>query len=609
MNTRRQQQQSAGLGAEELVQQLVSLQRQLEEDGPRQPIVQRLEQVTQQLQQLLDQVAPQLPDDRASGTSLDQLRSEIDTERTLLAEVRTLRGQIEGDWNTSEELAGVLSHEVTSAQLVIEARPDALRLLSEPASQTSEDVPLIVQTDDPLVGEIATRSRRRRTAPSLPSVRSLKGSQPVRRDLSQRKYKVKRAVSIRSITEKRTIPILEPKSEPVAPPAPAIPIAAPKKREPLKVEAPKLEQAKPEPKPVHKPEPAPAIVEPQPTVELLAAPLQSAELQLPARWWNVGLLLLAFIPGAAAYSWLSVANMTTAWTLTDLQDALTSANAERRTIEYAVDEPTSSPLARFDGRRDYLVAQAFYRLDPLTTDPVKKNLERAISREPANVWNRLTLAMLEQSEVGDMGEPAEQWDHVRRLSNAEPAYWGPLAKHWCDSHEPEKAVAAYRKLLIHRPESTEAALRNLSASSIDIEESLRAVPASAIASLQAALFLREQRVADWRERTELLLTKIAKDMSKRSADDLAAEAELCQLLDRTEESMALLSEALLRRPDRHEWRLRLARLHYGSEQFAECDKLALQVIRTAPGTDLADQARLLREKIELVTGGGPIQAN
>src|SRR5690606_25796659 len=103
---------------------------------------------------------------------------------------------------------------------------------------------------------------------------------------------------------------------------------------------------------------------------------------------------------------------------------------------------------------------------------------------------------------------------------------------------------------------TEAALRNLSASSIDIEESLRAVPASAIASLQAALFLREQRVADWRERTELLLTKIAKDMSKRSADDLAAEAELCQLLDRTEESMALLSEALLRRPDRHEWRLR-----------------------------------------------------
>lgn len=649
MNTE-DKQSFTGTDAEKLAAELQSLQHQLEQEDAHQSIRDRLREVTLQIQDLLAKAGQPTQEINAPALQLDQIRSEIDAQREMLAEVQNLRSQIElsdsevqKDSESSEAPADAAAETVSHSEVEI----------ASPAGDQSAEQPLVLteERDEKTVvvaGRTTTRVRARRPAPSLPSVRSLKGEVAGQHSLGHKRQPPKRLVSARSVARRPVasaapvVPIAPAPSAPAVPAAPAPVVAAapakrvsvkataelfkrkPKRSKPAKVAAPPpaVHEA-----PVAAGAPAPAPSTPAPSVRpaaptapatiesiepvevVVAASTHPAEFKVKVRWWNVAVAAAVLLPGALAYGWLSVASMKTGWALTELQDVVQSPSSKPRDIQRVVALPTDSPLVRFDGRRDYLVAQALYRIDSSTLEPVKKNLHRAIEREPANVWHRLSLALLEDKESTDLYTKSPYWDGVRRLSNAEPAYWNQLARHWCETGESEKAVAAFRKLLLHRPEATATALRDLVASTIPIDEALRCVPSSAVASLQASLFLREQRVSDWRERTELLLTRIAKDTTKRSAEDLAAEAELCLLLDRTDDAKEMLSAALLRQPDQQEWRLRLARLHYTSEQFDECDKLALQVIRTAPGTDLADQARLLREKIELVTGGGPIEAN
>lgn len=529
-----------------------------------------------------------------------QLRQEIDTQRNLLAQVRSLRCQIIGyeDESALADADPILLNDPQDTESIVDA-------MSSPVEGEFQE------TTVKIAGATRTAVRRPK---SLPSVQSLRGVSHVRREQVRRVPKPPRPVSIRRVREPRPLiiePVVQVEPKTPAPQEPVVDV----------VEAPKVDAPKVEPQPpkaqslkAKSPKAKPTVVEqpakPFKPVEVrVVDPMPEAEVQVRLPFWVMLLLATMALPFAAGYSWLTIKELTASLVLTDLQYAVQSSQQDPRVIRSAMSHQVNSPLSRFDGRRDYLVAQALYRLDRENNEPIHRNLQRAIERSPVDVWNRLSLARLEDNQASALSSTSEQWNAVRRLANAEPAYWNQLARHWCSSGEAEQAVAAYRKLLLYRPQSTGEALRNLAASNVDLESSLRAVPDSAIASLQAATFLQDQKVSDWQERAELLLTKISKDITKRSAEDLAAEAELCLLVNRRDDAMKILRLALARRPDRDDWKLRLARLHYGAQEYDECEQLAVDVIRTAPGTELADQARLLREKIELVTGGRPISAN
>jgi thioredoxin-like negative regulator of GroEL len=140
---------------------------------------------------------------------------------------------------------------------------------------------------------------------------------------------------------------------------------------------------------------------------------------------------------------------------------------------------------------------------------------------------------------------------------------------------------------------------------VDRTKAMTIVPASAVAALQAVLYLRDDELSrDWRSFGERSLAQIGPAAATRNTDECAAEANLRQLLGDTDGAAAAFERAMAREPKRLDYVLQLARLRFEQRDFSACDKLAEKVIQADPAGVAGDEGRALRSKVELASAAG-----
>jgi hypothetical protein len=352
---------------------------------------------------------------------------------------------------------------------------------------------------------------------------------------------------------------------------------------------------------------APRVV----SVRQALATRKQAEVAISTGWATTVALTFAALIALAAFVWFNIAVWQSGLRSAALNETVQRNTNDRRQIEQQLAGRPQSPLARRDGSRDYSVAWALHQLS--TSSPgldkaakdqpaVMQNLQRAIERNPANVWYWLTMARLADAKNLDESRRAELWKRVEALPTAEPAYWNEVGVHRLTMHDTPGALAAFTALLRLRPEQTSDVFRRLRAAKVTNDELLAVAPRSAVGGLAAAQFFRQIGDAQWRACAEALLESGKQPAIQSSADELHARSALLQMLGNDADAIVELEAALLQQPNRLDWRIELAQARYQRQEYAESARHADFVLRRDPTTELADQARLLRDKIEIAEG-------
>lgn len=282
-----------------------------------------------------------------------------------------------------------------------------------------------------------------------------------------------------------------------------------------------------------------------------------------------------------------------------LADAL--ADGDRAKITTALASRYESPLDRENARRDYLVARC---LDAADADganvlAVGRNIDRAIARAPAHRWFRWS-AVAFQNRHQPRADNEEARATAARLS-ANDAFGTWLAA--------QGALAAGRRVEAIRsftsahqlsPILVPRSLKALIAARIPISEALDSVPPNSIGVMGAVETLRGQGLP-WRAYLESQLSHIT--TSAAEPDEWAMVAMAYATLDRPREAVAWMERALASRGDRTDWMLMLSEWYYRNQQYAEADRLTASILRQHGGDLAAENARKLREKIDLARRG------
>jgi tetratricopeptide (TPR) repeat protein len=352
-------------------------------------------------------------------------------------------------------------------------------------------------------------------------------------------------------------------------------------------------------------------------VDEVEAPIERVtdEIVVPVRWWNAIPAIGVFVALTAAFGFVAFGMVGQINARATLQDALHSAPIRVPDLEVKLADANGTFLSRFDGRFDYVRArvQDFVNVkhnaqELLTTrrliDPrVLKLVDRAVERTPAVGWHRLTRASLAAAASTDDADASWKAADAGRIDD--PLYWEALGDHYRMVGRPEDALAMFANVLRRRPDRSRDVLAMLAEVRIDVVRSLAIVPPEPVAALQAALFVRnEEGRRDWRDHAETLLERLGTPRKTEDGDDLAARGQLQLLLGRTDDAADSYERALAKGAERNDFRLALAKLRYDQQRFKECGALADRIIQSDPASGFGEEARVLRNKIELATSGG-----
>ena len=340
------------------------------------------------------------------------------------------------------------------------------------------------------------------------------------------------------------------------------------------------------------------------------------EIVIPVAWWNAIPAVMAFIAIAGGLGFVAFGMVRQASARATLQDAIHSAPIRIADLEGQLAATEGTFLSRFDGRFDYVRArvQDFVNIknnaqELLTKrqviDPrVLKLVDRAVERTPAVGWQRLTRATLATQAKSEDVE--ESWTVADAGRIDDPLYWEMLGDHYRMVGRKDDALAMFANVLRRRPAAARDVLAMLAEVRIDLAKSLTIIPPEPVAALQAVLFVRnEEGRREWQTHATQLLERLGAPRPDENGDDLAARGQLQLLLGRNDEASQSYELALKREPERNDFRLALAKLHYERKRFGECSALAERIIHTEPASSFGEEARVLRNKIELATGGRP----
>ncbi|MFO0949092.1 MAG: hypothetical protein U1D30_24800 [Planctomycetota bacterium] len=342
------------------------------------------------------------------------------------------------------------------------------------------------------------------------------------------------------------------------------------------------------------------------------AGMLDGEWEIPVRWWNLGPLVALSLLLVFGVGWGSIdllrAHLSKLEVAMEVEDPATSAEK----LEKLLASRHESPLARHDGERDYVVACAMRRLQGLTgsssngstspTEPaVYQNLRRAVTRSPASVWNRLTLARIADRLQIHQEERDRVWQPIVDVACAEPLFREALADHYLQLGEKEWALTIYGTVLQGLPERTGPVLARLAESGIKRGEFLEIVPDSPMPMLETTRFLKSAGHSDWWTYPQKAMDRLIEQVGGQSQAELAATLSLCELVNKPDQATRVLEAGLARFPRRQDWQLKLAQLRYDRKEYEESGRLAKDILRERPASDEAKQARLLIEKIELAS--------
>ena len=338
------------------------------------------------------------------------------------------------------------------------------------------------------------------------------------------------------------------------------------------------------------------------------------EIVVPVRWWNAIPAVLAFAALAAGFAAFSIGSIGQVEARTTLRDALRGSSMRATEVEAVLTEVDGTFLSRFDGRFDYLLARlqdyasAKQNAKELLSsrrvvDPrVVKFVDRAIERSPGIGWHRLSRAALATSSKSADAEDFWKAADAGRIDD--PLYWEILGDHYRMTGRRDDALAMFANALRRKPNAARDVLSMLSEVRIDLKASLAIIPPHPVAALQAVKFVRnEEGRRDWREHAETLLQRLGAAPTAEDGDDLAARGQLQLMLGKLDDAAASFESALSREPDRNDFRLELAKLRYEQKRFDESGRLAERIVHSEPASGLGEEARVLRNRIELVTSG------
>lgn len=338
------------------------------------------------------------------------------------------------------------------------------------------------------------------------------------------------------------------------------------------------------------------------------------EIVFAVRWWNAIPLFLFFTLLSAGVGAVAVAAVGQIEAKAALEDALHSSPIRVADLESALAQEDGTFLSRFDGRFDYIRArvQDFVNVkinsqELLSTrrliDPrIMKLVDRAVERTPAVGWHRLTRAALATAAKAEDAETAWKTADAGRIDAA--LYWEMLGDHYRMIGRQDDAMAMFANVLRRKPTSSRDVLAMLAEVRVDLNRSLEIIPPTPAAALQATLFVRnEEGRREWREHAEKLLKRLGAPKPSEDGDDLSARGQLQLLLLRNDDAAASYELALKRDPERNDFLLALAKLRYDQKRFDECSRLVEKIIHSDPASNFGEEARVIRNKIELVTSG------
>lgn len=334
----------------------------------------------------------------------------------------------------------------------------------------------------------------------------------------------------------------------------------------------------------------------------------------PVRWWNAIPAVVAFAAVVAAFAVFSFGLLGQAAARASLRDALHGAPMRAAEVDAVLADVDGTYFSRYDGRFDYLLARlqdyanAKANAKELLSsrrmvDPrVVKFVDRAIERTPGLGWHRLTRAALASAQKSPDAD--ELWKEADAGRIDDPLYWEILGDHYRMSGRKDDALVMFANALRRKPTAARDVLAMLSEVRIDLKASLGIIPPHSVAALQAAKFVKnEEGRRDWRELNESLLQRLGEPQAADEGDDLSARGQLQLMLGKLDDAAASFEFALAKEPERNDFRLELAKLRYEQKRFDEAGTLAEKIVHAEPASGLGEEARVLRNKIELSMPG------
>jgi tetratricopeptide (TPR) repeat protein len=353
-----------------------------------------------------------------------------------------------------------------------------------------------------------------------------------------------------------------------------------------------------------------------PPVDQVEIPVERStnEFVASVRWWNAIPAVAAFAAVVAGFATFSFGLIGQSAARASLRDALHGAPMRAAEVDAVLADVDGTYLSRYDGRFDYLLARlqdyanAKANAKELLSsrrmvDPrVVKFVDRAVERTPGLGWHRLTRAALASSQKSPDAD--EFWKEADAGRIDDPLYWEILGDHYRMSGRKDDALVMFANTLRRKPTAARDVLAMLSEVRIDLNASLGVVPPHPVAALQAAKFVKtEEGRRDWRELGESLLQRLGEPKAAEDGDELSARGQLQLMLGKLDDAAASFELALAKEPERNDFRLELAKLKYEQKRFDEAGTLAEKIVHAEPASGLGEEARVLRNKIELSTSG------
>jgi hypothetical protein len=199
----------------------------------------------------------------------------------------------------------------------------------------------------------------------------------------------------------------------------------------------------------------------------------------------------------------------------------------------------SSRFARLLAERDYLLAQAAVRLgdpsDPRTDEVVRRYLQSAVAKAPADVWRRLTSAAWPHSSQTDA-----HFAVLERITRSDPAALEGFALVLERTGFAEQSRDALRRVMELDPLRTGAIVEKLFKDRIPTELVLDLVPEDPRALLELTKAAQPWNSAAIRRAVELKLTRIAGPAPNPGGSD-SPGGRTREILAATEQVRAWLS--------------------------------------------------------------------
>lgn len=364
--------------------------------------------------------------------------------------------------------------------------------------------------------------------------------------------------------------------------------------------------------PVEPPAPAvdppnPKVTKNAPTAEVPAAPKRpkprpTSQVGTGVRWWSIPVVWGLVLPFALILGLAGAESLRSAVQLSGLNAALLDPAASPESILTAGKQLSSSPLARWDARRELLLAEATLRSHPETPEEARKaalrHLERASNRAPGSIWHLWNLASLADGE-----EAEKAWKRLAQSESREPALREASALRQWQTSDRAVAIESLRKLLREFPERALPVVEQLLKEGMASGEALEILPDSP-RSLAALIPLAEkQAVIGLRPAIELRLTRMEERATKGSdegisADDWLALGDLHQWLGQSSQAVAAWKRVATDPGEGTAAMLRLARLEFEQKQFAECVRWVNEIRGESISSQERDEIDQLRKQAE-----------